>query len=172
MMLRYAIQQTRQYQYRRKAIWTAFCNSLFFFVIGLLLWSSWEFKFYDNSGVIGWVSENQYPKQQEMIAYVGAFISIAVGIVAGWLIWCVLAIYHSSWRNSTLSQSLHCAAWIFSGYAYILIPLLRGNWTPFQLLLIPLASVLLSGIIIWFLPCSNSGSSHYVKKNDQPDISL
>ncbi|MCG9126359.1 hypothetical protein JT359_02045 [Candidatus Poribacteria bacterium] len=57
--------------------------------IGFTLKNYLVFEFHDTSGVVGWISNNQYPKQQEIFYYLLALIGIPITISAYWFGWLI-----------------------------------------------------------------------------------
>lgn len=71
--------------------------------IGLFLRSYLIFEFHDNSGVVGWISANQYPKQQEYFYYLLSLIGIPITICTYWFVWHT----YSQWIVQVINQSQH-----------------------------------------------------------------
>ncbi len=76
---------------RWRSACVVFCHSVLVLIIGVLLWRSWDFQFHNNFDIVGWVSAHQYPKQRELIAYVGAFGCVILGVVSGWFLMSIYA---------------------------------------------------------------------------------
>jgi len=55
--------------------------------IGMTLQKSVAFEYHSNAGVVGWLSENAYPKQQEYFYYLLALLGILITIWLYWLGW-------------------------------------------------------------------------------------
>ena len=71
--------------------------------IGIVLRTYFNFEFHDNTGVVGWISVNQYPKQQEYFYYLLALIGIPITICAYWFVWHT----YSQWVAQVTNQALH-----------------------------------------------------------------
>ena len=50
-----------------------------------------SFTFQSTSGIHGWVSANQYPKQQEMFWFLASVVGVPVVMLVGWVTWLMLA---------------------------------------------------------------------------------
>jgi hypothetical protein len=48
-----------------------------------------HFRFHSTSGIQGWVTVNQYPKQQEVFWFLAAVAGIPAAMLAGWVLWIV-----------------------------------------------------------------------------------
>ena len=71
--------------------------------LGILLRNHLTFTWHDTSGVIGWMSVHQYPKQQEFFYYLLALIGIPAVICLYWLGWQV----YSRWAAKLTAQPFH-----------------------------------------------------------------
>lgn len=70
--------------------------------LGMVLRNHLAFEYHDNSGVVGWVSVNQYPKQQEFFYYLLALIGIPAVICLYWVGWRV----YSRWAAKLTQQPI------------------------------------------------------------------
>lgn len=70
--------------------------------IGFTLKNYLVFEFHDTSGVVGWISQHQYPKQQEIFYYLLALIGIPITIFIYWIGWIVF----SKWVASKTSKPI------------------------------------------------------------------
>ena len=59
--------------------------------LGISLSKILVFEYHSNSGVVGWLSANAYPKQQEYFFYLLALLGIPIVICLYWLGWCVFS---------------------------------------------------------------------------------
>ena len=59
--------------------------------LGITLSKILVFEYHSNSGVVGWLSANEYPKQQEYFFYLLALLGIPLTICLYWLGWCVFS---------------------------------------------------------------------------------
>ena len=150
-MLFDTFQRTRQLEHLWESLWVACCHIVFALGVGAYLWTSWNFEFQNTANIIGWVTVHKYPKQQEIVAYVGAFGFMILAVIGGWLHWCVLAQLFHHWRGYSISYSLHRTSWTFSGFMFSLIPLVRGQWTLTGLFFIPMGLFVLTGgiLLLW-----------------------
>ncbi len=71
--------------------------------IGIALRNQLSFEFHDSSGVVGWISVHEYPKQQEYFYYLLALIGVPATICAYWFIWHTF----SQWAAQTTNQPIH-----------------------------------------------------------------
>ena len=70
--------------------------------LGIALRNHLVFEYHDNSGVVGWVSVNQYPKQQEFFYYLLALLGIPTVICLYWVGWRI----YSRWTAKLTAQPL------------------------------------------------------------------
>ena len=70
--------------------------------LGMVLRSPLVFEYHDNSGVVGWVSVNQYPKQQEFFYYLLVLLGIPAVICLYWVGWQV----YSRWAAKLTQQPI------------------------------------------------------------------
>ena len=70
--------------------------------IGITLSRILVFEYHSNSGVVGWLSVNEYPKQQEYFFYLLALLGVPATIYLYWLGWCV----YSRWCAERTAQPI------------------------------------------------------------------
>ena len=70
--------------------------------IGVTLSRNLVFEYHSNSGVVGWLSVNAYPKQQEYFFYLLALLGIPAAIYLYWLAWCI----YSRWCAERTAQPI------------------------------------------------------------------
>ncbi len=70
--------------------------------IGITVSRHLAFEYHSNSGVVGWLSVNAYPKQQEYFFYLLALLGIPATIYLYWLAWCV----YSRWCAQRTDQPI------------------------------------------------------------------
>ena len=70
--------------------------------LGISLSKILVFEYHSNSGVVGWLSANAYPKQQEYFFYLLALLGIPLTICLYWLGWCV----YSRWCAERTTQPI------------------------------------------------------------------
>ncbi len=63
--------------------------------IGFVLRQYIDFEFHDSSGVVGWISVSQYPKQQEYFYYLLALVGIPIVLLLYWTGW----LAYSQWAS-------------------------------------------------------------------------
>ncbi|MFQ6042361.1 MAG: hypothetical protein ACE5PV_16005 [Candidatus Poribacteria bacterium] len=77
----------RKPEYRIYWAIVAICGFVFALGLSLVLRRYFHFEFHDRSGIVGWVSVNRYPKQQEMFYYVAALIFMPMFTAFCWFLW-------------------------------------------------------------------------------------
>ena len=70
--------------------------------LGITLQKYIVFEYHSNSGIVGWLSVNAYPKQQEYFFYLLALLGIPTAIYLYWLAWCV----YSGWCAKRTAQPI------------------------------------------------------------------
>ena len=70
--------------------------------LGITLSKILVFEYHSNSGVVGWLSVNEYPKQQEYFFYLLALLGVPITICLYWLGWCV----YSRWCAERTAQPI------------------------------------------------------------------
>ena len=70
--------------------------------LGITLSKSLVFEYHSNSGVVGWLSVNAYPKRQEYFYYLLALLGVPTVIWLYWLGWCV----YSHWCAKLTTQPI------------------------------------------------------------------
>ena len=70
--------------------------------LGITLQKYTVFEYHSNSGVVGWLSANEYPKQQEYFFYLLALLGIPAAIYLYWIGWCV----YSHWCAQRTAQPI------------------------------------------------------------------
>lgn len=85
--------------------------------IGFVLRQYIDFEFHDSSGVVGWLSVNQYPKQQEYFYYLLAIVGIPIVLLLYWAGW----LAYSQWAAKVTNQPIQL---VLKANALASIPLL------------------------------------------------
>ena len=70
--------------------------------LGFVLKNYLVFEFHDNSGVVGWISVNQYPKQQEFFYYLLALVGTPIVLWIYWIGW----LAYSKWVSKVTEQPI------------------------------------------------------------------
>ena len=70
--------------------------------LGITLQKYTVFEYHSNSEIVGWLSVNEYPKQQEYFFYLLALLGIPATIYLYWLGWCV----YSRWCAERTAQPI------------------------------------------------------------------
>ena len=70
--------------------------------LGITLSKILVFEYHSNSGIVGWLSVNEYPKQQEYFFYLLALLGIPAAIYLYWIGWCV----YSHWCAQRTDQPI------------------------------------------------------------------
>ena len=60
------------------------------------------FEYHSSAGVVGWLSANEYPKQQEYFFYLLSLLGIPIAICLYWFGWCV----YSRWCAKLTAQPI------------------------------------------------------------------
>ena len=79
-----------------------FSAASFAIAIGITLNRHLAFEYHSNSGVVGWLSVNAYPKQQEYFFYLLALLGIPATIYLYWFAWCI----YSRWCAQRTDQPI------------------------------------------------------------------
>ena len=118
--------------------------------LGITLQKYITFEYHSNAGVVGWLSANAYPKQQEYFYYLLALLGIPIAICLYWLGWWV----YSRWCAKFIEQPI---ARVLKANALASIPLWLcwlqvyhiGQRTLIGLLLPITVSVLLKLVLLY-----------------------
>ena len=70
--------------------------------LGITLQKYIVFEYHSNSGIVGWLSVNAYPKQQEYFFYLLALLGVPATIYLYWLGWCA----YSHWCAKRTAQPI------------------------------------------------------------------
>jgi len=81
---------------------------------GLELSKHLEFTYRNSSGVIGWLSVHQYPKQQEMFYFLLALAGVPAAVAAAWGAWLLVARGLARRAARPIGQSLRATACAFT----------------------------------------------------------
>lgn len=74
--------------------------------IGFVLRHYITFEFHDSSGVVGWISVNQYPKQQEYFYYLLALVGTPILLLLYWTGWLAYSQWTAKVTNQPIQQVL------------------------------------------------------------------
>ncbi len=104
--------------------------------LGITLAKLLVFQYHSDSGIVGWLSANAYPKQQEFFYYLLALLGIPTVILLYWFGWCV----YSHWCAKLTAQPIQR---VLKANALASIPLWfcwlqvyhNGQWTLIGVLL-------------------------------------
>lgn len=140
--------------------------------LGFVLRQYIVFEFHDSSGVVGWISANQYPKQQEFFYYVLTLVGIPILIFFYWLGW----LAYSQWTAKVTEQPIKT---VLNGNAYASVPLWLC-WLQFfphdqnslLWLILPIGLTLLLVLLFRFLrylPFSSKFNIELTKPHLKPD---
>ena len=139
--------------------WVAASCGLFMLTAGVALWHGWEFAVRDHDGIVGWISVNRYPKQQELVAFVGAVAAMVLGVLAGPWGWWWLTRWLARRRRMRPRLVLRCLGLAAAGLLLGLLPLLLGLWSAWWLVGLPLAVAVSLALALLRRPpawCSNA----------------
>ena len=118
--------------------------------LGITLQKYITFEYHSNAGVVGWLSANAYPKQQEYFFYLLALLGIPIAICLYWLGWCV----YSHWCAKLTAQPIarvlkaNALASIPLGFCWLQVYYI-GQRTLIGLLLPIAVSVLLKLVLLY-----------------------
>ena len=70
--------------------------------LGITLQKHITFEYHSSAGVVGWLSANEYPKQQEYFFYLLSLLGIPIAICLYWFGWCV----YSRWCAKLTAQPI------------------------------------------------------------------
>ena len=77
---------------------------------GITLQKYITFEYHSNAGVVGWLSANAYPKQQEYFYYLLALLGIPIAICLYWLGWCVYSRWCAKFAEQPIARVLKANA--------------------------------------------------------------
>ena len=78
--------------------------------LGITLQKYITFEYHSNAGVVGWLSVNAYPKQQEYFFYVLALLGIPIAICLYWLGWWVYSRWCAKFTEQPIARVLKANA--------------------------------------------------------------
>ena len=128
--------------------------------LGITLQKYITFEYHSNAGVIGWLSANAYPKQQEYFFYLLALLGIPIVICLYWFGWCVYSRWCAKFTEQPIARVLkaNALASIPLGFCWLQVYYI-GQRTLIGLLLPIALSVLLKSVLLYkryFLALWNS----------------
>ena len=77
---------------------------------GITLQNAITFEYHSNAGVVGWLSANAYPKQQEYFFYLLALLGIPIAICLYWLGWCIYSRWCAKFTEQPIARVLKANA--------------------------------------------------------------
>ena len=118
--------------------------------LGITLQKYITFEYHSNAGVVGWLSANAYPKQQEYFFYLLALLGIPIAICLYWLGWCVYSRWCANFTEQPIARVLkaNALASIPLGFCWLQIYHI-GQGTLIGLLLPIALSVLLKLVLLY-----------------------
>ena len=78
--------------------------------LGITLQKYITFEYHSNAGVVGWLSANAYPKQQEYFFYLLALLGIPIAICLYWLGWWVYSRWCAKFTEQPIARVLKANA--------------------------------------------------------------
>jgi len=78
--------------------------------LGLEIHRHLHFEYHDDSGIVGWVSVHQYPKQQEFFYYLLALTGVPSMIALYWMGWIAYANFVAKWTHQSVERTLKQSA--------------------------------------------------------------
>ena len=145
------VKAAREPDNRFAAAWVSLCSGLAALASGAWVWGRTSFVYRDDSGVFGRIAADRYPKQQELLAYGGAFVCVIAGILLGWLAWLLFAALYRRLRGAGTACCLRRSALACTGLLLACFPLFLARHGYAQLacsaaaLMLPFAAVLAFG---------------------------
>ena len=143
--------------------------------LGITLQKYITFEYHSNAGVVGWLSANAYPKQQEYFFYLLALLGIPIAICLYWLGWWVYSRWCAKFTEQPIARVLKANAlasiplWLcWLQVYYIGQNMLMGLLLPIGL------SVLLKSVLLYqryFPTLWNSSPSHDTPPIEKSDAS-
>ena len=118
--------------------------------LGITLQKYITFEYHSNAGVVGWLSANAYPKQQEYFFYLLALLGIPITICLYWFGWWVYSRWCAKITEQPIGRVLKANAlaslplWLCWLQVYHI-----GQWTLIGLLLPIAVSVLLKLVLLY-----------------------
>ncbi len=123
--------------------------------LGITLQKHITFEYHSNAGVVGWLSVNAYPKQQEYFFYLLALLGIPIAICLYWLGWWVYSRWCAKFTEQPIARVLkaNALASIPLGFCWLQVYYI-GQRTLIGLLLPISLSILLKLALLykWYFP--------------------
>lgn len=118
--------------------------------LGITLQKYITFEYHSNAGVVGWLSANAYPKQQEYFFYLLALLGIPIAICLYWLGWWVYSHWCAKFTEQPIARVLkaNALASIPLGFCWLQVYYI-GQRTLIGLLLPIAVSVLLKLVLLY-----------------------
>ena len=118
--------------------------------LGITLQKYITFEYHSNAGVVGWLSANAYPKQQEYFFYLLALLGIPIAICLYWLGWWVYSRWCAKFTEQPIARVLkaNALASIPLGFCWLQVYHI-GQRTLIGLLLPIVLSVLLKLVLLY-----------------------
>ena len=118
--------------------------------LGITLQKYITFEYHSNAGVVGWLSANAYPKQQEYFFYLLALLGIPIAICLYWLGWWVYSRWCAKFTGQPIARVLkaNALASIPLGFCWLQVYYI-GQRTLIGLLLPVAVSVLLKLVLLY-----------------------
>ncbi|MBC8230277.1 hypothetical protein H8E77_12075 [bacterium] len=154
--LRETFKIVKKPEYRIYWAIVAICGFVFALGLSLALRRYFHFEFHDRSGIVGWVSVNKYPKQQEMFYYIAAFVFMPMFTAFCWFLWMVYSAATALLTQSSVRRMLKQSAFSYIPLLFALKDLFRLELSVAQLLWIPLGLVVIAkvGLLCYNFLCS------------------
>ena len=142
---------------------------------GITLQKHITFEYHSNAGVVGWLSANAYPKQQEYFFYLLALLGIPITICLYWLGWWVYSRWCAKFTEQPVARVLKANAlasiplWLCWLQVYHI-----GQQTLIGLLLPIVLSVLLKLVLLYkrYFPALNSNTSEVTNLASEDEDNL
>jgi hypothetical protein len=128
----------------------AICGFIFAIGVALVIQRFFHFEFHDNSGIVGWISANKYPKQQEMFYFLSALIFVPSFSVLCFLFWLVYSKAISRLIPIPVRRILKQDALTYFSLLFIIGKLNQLELPPGKLFFTPIGLFLSAKIIFLF----------------------
>ena len=119
--------------------------------IGIALRNQLSFEFHDSSGVVGWISVHEYPKQQEYFYYLLALIGIPITICAYWFVWQTFSQWAARATNQTIHRVLKLNAFASIPLFLCWLQFLNYGETNHFWLILPISLTLILHLILYLI---------------------
>jgi hypothetical protein len=166
--LRETFKIIRKPEYRIYWAIVAICGFVFALALSLALRRYFHFEFHvpsqaQDSGIVGWVSVNKYPKQQEIFYYIAALVFMPMFTAFCWFLWMAYSAATAVLTQSSVQRILKQSAFSYIPLLFVFNDLFRPEISVGQLLWILIGLVVIAKIGLF---CYN-----FIRSKPQKEIS-